>query len=153
MKKIIPLLLVALFATTFVSCSKDNEDLILGTWKITETSRTVYNHPIESHNRTTTEPTTGGYVRTLTFNEDKTCVAYYKYTDEDGVDEDSDTFTYSINGDELSIFQGYMGVRYHIDKLDSENLVLSVTEEHTYHYDIGGSTIYYEKNSIIMKKI
>ena len=70
MKKIIPLLLVALFATTFVSCSKDNEDLILGTWKITETTRTVYNHPIESHNRTTTEPTTEGYVGTLTFNED-----------------------------------------------------------------------------------
>ena len=82
MKKIIPLLLVALFATTIVSCSKDNEDLILGTWQLE--SRTFINigHPIESRNQPVTEQ---GLNLTLTFNKDKTGIVSF--------DEDTAPFT------------------------------------------------------------
>lgn len=150
MKKIIPLLLVALFATTIVSCSKDNEDLILGTWQLE--SRTFINigHPIESRNQPVTEQ---GLNLTLTFNKDKTGIVSF--------DEDTAPFTYSISGDNI-IFSMEMGLDYGkntytesyvIDKLENNEMILSYTETDWYHEGQPDEVEYNHKTSLNFKKI
>ena len=80
----------------FMSCSKDLEDAIVGSWKmVSETVTETYNG--QSHSETE-YPEEGDSV-IYTFNEDNTYTEVIIY---DGNDFTT-TGTYSINGDKLTI--------------------------------------------------
>jgi hypothetical protein len=68
MKKVFSILMVAMFATAMFSCSKDAEDLIIGTWEETEAT---YNQTINGEAQDPISMLEPGETVTITFKDDE----------------------------------------------------------------------------------
>ena len=113
--------MAAMFATAMFSCSKDAEDLIIGTWEETEVTYTE-NVNGEVRELSMLEP---GEVTTITFKDDHTFTTVYHSNDGDS---DEDGGTWSVDGDKLIIVDGDDPVAYNIDNIDKKNLTISYSE-------------------------
>ena len=121
MKKVFSILMAAMFATAMFSCSKDAEDLIIGTWEETEVTYTE-NVNGEVRELSMLEP---GEVTTITFKDDHTFTTVYHSNDGDS---DEDGGTWSVDGDKLIIVDGDDTMAYNIDNIDKKNLTISYSE-------------------------
>ncbi len=121
MKKVFSILMAAMFATAMFSCSKDAEDLIIGTWEETEVTYTE-NVNGEVRELSMLEP---GEVTTITFKDDHTFTTVYHSNDGDS---DEDGGTWSVDGDKLIIVDGDDTMAYNIDNIDKKNLTISFSE-------------------------
>lgn len=121
MKKVFSILMAAMFATAMFSCSKDAEDLIIGTWEETEVTYTE-NVNGEVRELSMLEP---GEVTTITFKDDHTFTTVYHSNDGDS---DEDGGSWSVDGDKLIIVDGDDTMAYNIDNIDKKNLTISYSE-------------------------
>lgn len=115
---------MGLAATT--SCTKDNSELILGTWVNTADTYEQY-----TFNGETEKETTPAGQATITFNENGTMTV----TAHDDVDGSIETWTvtYSVNGDNLI----WDGETFAIKQLDKKKLILEITESETWEEENG----------------
>ena len=113
--------MAAMFATAMFSCSKDAEDLIIGTWEETEVTYTE-NVNGEVRELSMLEPCE---VTTITFKDDHTFTTVYHSNDGDS---DEDGGTWSVDGDKLIIVDGDDTMAYNIDNIDKKNLTISFSE-------------------------
>lgn len=111
---------MGLAATT--SCTKDNSELILGTWVNTADTYEQYT----SFNGETEKETTPAGQVTITFNENGTMTI----TAHDDVDGSIETWidTYSVNGDNLI----WDGETFAIKQLDKKKLIFELSEPDTW---------------------
>lgn len=109
---------VAATMFAFTGCSKDYEDEIIGTWKVTSISVT---ETFNGQSHTEDETPQGEY--TLTFNEDKTVVATAV---EEGHTE-TDNGTYSIDDDTLIMTLEGETQRLAID-IDGNDMTLTLNQ-------------------------
>ena len=113
---------LAALTLSLTGCSKDPEDLIIGTWLESEITMTV----TESGRTQTESLLEEGMVVEMTMKEDNTYVTYSKYVDGD---ESTDTGTWSITDDKLTmnssddVFEFGPQV-YTIEKLTKKDLIL-----------------------------
>ena len=113
---------LAALTLSLTGCSKDPEDLIIGTWLETEITMTV----TESGRTQTEWLLEEGMVVEMTMKEDNTYVTYSKYVDGD---ESTDTGNWSITDDKLTmtssddVFEFGPQV-YTIEKLTKKDLIL-----------------------------
>ena len=113
---------LAALTLSLTGCSKDPEDLIIGTWLESEITMTV----TESGRTQTESLLEEGMVVEMTMKEDNTYVTYRKYVDGD---ESTDTGTWSITDDKLTmtssddVFEFGPQV-YTIEKLTKKDLIL-----------------------------
>lgn len=114
----------SMFALT--GCSKDYEDEIIGTWKVTSI---IVTETFNGQSHTEEETPQGEY--TLTFNEDKTVVAT---TVEEGHTE-TDNGTYSIDDDTLIMTLDGETQKLAID-IDGDDMTLTASES----FSEGGMT-------------
>ena len=121
MKIVFSILMAAMFATAMFSCSKDAEDLIIGTWEETEVTYTE-NVNGEVRELSMLEP---GEVTTITFKDDHTFTSVYHSNDGDS---DEDGGTWSVDGDKLIIVDGDDTMAYNIDNIDKKSLTISYSE-------------------------
>lgn len=104
-----------IIAVTTISCKKENEELIVGKWKITSIET------FEEDNTTLIEVNNNnnwGYV----FEENNTG---YSYTIVDGTETITSSITYSINNDTLLLYWENLNkeaMALNIKTLDNENL-------------------------------
>jgi hypothetical protein len=152
MKKTLKMLAAVVCAALTLSltgCTKDNEDLIVGTWNVVSETMIVSGSPIAEENGTFTEQIPEGYTMSMTFNKDNTGAI----TESEGDHTESEPFTYTVAGDILNIIYeeepgssyGY-SVRINIEKLDKKELILSMTEKiiHEAYDDDNGEIQEYE---------
>ena len=123
MKKILSILMIALFAITMVSCNKGNEteNLIFGKWKQTEVIST------ETVNGVTSEPVSlyePGEYSTLTFNKNHTYTSVWHTADGD-VDSKG---KWSAEGNTMTMSDNFGSKDYFIETLDDSSMVLTYTE-------------------------
>lgn len=128
---------------SLVGCSKDPEDLIIGTWD--ETS-VIYTETVDG---VTGEPISmleSGEKTTITFNEDKTYTSTYV----SNVGTSTDAGTYLIEDGKLTITANDYPISmvYTIDNIDKKDMTLTNTETWT---DDGVS--YSTTIRIVLKKI
>lgn len=111
---------MGLAATT--SCTKDNSELILGTWVNTADTYEQYT----SFNGETEKETMPAGQATITFNENGTMTI----TAHDDVDGSIETWidTYSVNGDNLI----WDGETFAIKQLDKKKLIFELSEPDTW---------------------
>lgn len=111
---------MGLAATT--SCTKDNSELILGTWVNTADTYEQYT----SFNGETEKETIPAGQATITFNENGTMTI----TAHDDVDGSIETWidTYSVNGDNLI----WDGETFAIKQLDKKKLIFELSEPDTW---------------------
>lgn len=113
---------IAALTLSLTGCTKDKEDLILGTWKVVSNTVT-YN----MGGQTETESLLDGEA-TITFKNDGTVTTWSK--DEDG-EEYTESGKWSISDDKLKLeyedseTQMMPVMTFNIDKLDKKNLELS----------------------------
>ena len=113
---------LAALTLSLTGCSKDPEDLIIGTWLETEITMTV----TESGRTQTESLLEEGMVVEMTMKEDNTYVTYSKYVDGD---ESTDTGVWSINDDKLTMTSDddmfdFGPQVYTIEKLTKKDLIL-----------------------------
>ena len=141
-------------ALTFgmTSCSDDYEDLIIGKWNVESMTETISGHPDASENGTFTETIPAGFTYTMTFNKDKSGEVYMSY----GGMTESESFTWSIDDDNLYMTQDGETDCAIISKLDKKELILSGSEkDQDYYEDETGELVpceYTVSYSIKMKK-
>ena len=116
----------AILTLCLTGCNKDPEDLIIGTWVETEITMTV----TEGGQTQTESLLEEGMVAEMTMKEDNTYVAYNKY---DNGDESTDTGTWSITDDKLTMTSSddmfdFGPQVYTIEKLTKKDLVLTQKE-------------------------
>ena len=125
MKKVFSILMAALFATAMFSCSKDAEDLIIGTWEETEATYTE-NVNGEVREFSMLEP---GETTTITFKDDHTYISVYHSNDGDS---EEDRGTWSVDGDKLIIGDGEDTMAYNIDNIDKKSMTISYSESEAF---------------------
>lgn len=120
---------VVIAALTFclTGCQKDNEDLIIGTWNVYAMSETISNATIPAMNGTHEEEMMSGMSMSLTFNNDNTGVMVTTFSLFGMNETEQDTFTYTIDGDKLTMIIKYEEGETEttvntIDKLDKKEL-------------------------------
>ena len=120
---------VAMGLATMTSCTKDNSELILGTWVNTADTYEQYT----SFNGETEKDTIPAGQATITFNENGTMTI----TAHDDVDGSIETWTdtYSVNGDNLI----WDGETFAIKQLDKKKLIFELSEPDTWEED--GQTV------------
>lgn len=143
MKSIKTLAAIAFAALTLslTGCSKDPEDLIIGTWIETEATYTEN----DNGEITTQSMLEEGESLEMTFNKDLTYTSIYHSNAGDSEEHG----TYSVSGDKLSItstieFDGESETTtevFNIDNIDKKNMTISMGEtmtfgEETYSYTI-----------------
>jgi hypothetical protein len=122
MKKVLLVLMAAFFSMAMVSCSKSNEDLIIGTWQETEVTYTEYNDGQQIRTESMLEE---GDIVKMTFKDDHT----YSLTYVSEYDESDDNGTWSIDGDKLTIVDDDYAMVYTIDKLNKKECNITYSEE------------------------
>jgi hypothetical protein len=145
MKKIL-LVCMAMVALSIViaSCSKDNDELIVGKWQITSLEggavswHTITDGSTNNSSYETVYEDDWGWV----FNADGTG---YSYEIRDGQEHEMGQFTYTI--DEETLHMPY--VDFHIEKLNSRKLRLRDRVEMT---DVDGNFLRYEYGYLNFKK-
>ncbi len=149
MKSIKTIAAIAFAALTLslTGCSKDPEDLIIGTWIETEATYTEN----DNGEITTSSMLEEGETVEMTFNKDLTYTTIYH----SNVGDSEEHGTYSISGDKLSFtstidFGGetetYTEV-YNIDNIDNKNMTISASESMTF-----GEEPYSYSIKIVFKK-
>lgn len=123
--KSIAVMLCAVLTIGLASCTKDNEDLIIGKWDVVSVTETISGHPDAEMNGTHTENFTGAYSMSITFNKDKTGIM----TDSDGHTVDNNNFTYTVDGDVLYLTSEGFTTRLTIDKLNKKEMTITASEE------------------------
>jgi hypothetical protein len=146
MKSIKTLAAIAFAALTLslTGCSKDPEDLIIGTWEETEVTYTeTYNGNTETNSMLEE-----GETAEITFNKDLTFSSIYH----SNVGDATSNGTYSIAGDKITIttvMEEDTDVEvYNIDNIDKKNMTLSISESMTYE----GETYSYSIKIVCKKK-
>ncbi len=145
MKKLAVILMAFLaVGMMMTSCTKDYEELIIGTWKVDVEAS--YNHEIITDELGTNEDTyslkeAGCESATFTFKEDGTMVVesvYDVYYDvyEDELERDVETLHYVIEDGRVIVSEEE---QYDIQELDKKNLVLHASGESTFEFSAGGS--------------
>lgn len=140
-------------------CSKDNEDLIIGTWSIYAVSETVSNATNPDMNGTTEEPMMQGMSWSMTFNKDHTGVSVMEINIFGINDKEEDAFAYIIDGDKLTVVvnteDGPETTVATIDKLDKTELWITVSgHDSDYDNDGNGNPYEYDYTSTMkMKKV
>ncbi len=109
--------MVALFVTAAVSCSKDTEDLIIGTWEVTESTYTLIVNGEVQETISTLDP---GDVYTCTYNKDHT----YNYVLHSPFGDAEDSGTWSHDDSKLTITSNGNSYVYVIDHIDKKNMSL-----------------------------
>lgn len=150
---------VVIAALTFglTGCQKDNEDLIVGTWNAYAMSETISNATIPAMNGTHEEEVMSGMSMSLTFNKDNTGVMVTTFSLFGMSETEQDTFTYTIDGDKLTMVIKYEDGETEttvstIEKLDKKELWITESghdqdwddDDNPYEYDYTG-TIKYKK--------
>ena len=120
--KAIAAIVVAAISLSLAGCTKDNEDLIIGTWQETEVTYTEYNDGQQIRTESMLEE---GDIVKMTFKDDHT----YSLTYVSEYDESEDNGTWSINGDKLTIVDDDYAMVYTIDKLNKKECNITYTEE------------------------
>ena len=138
---------IAALTLSLTGCSKDNEDLIIGTWNAYAVNETVSNATIPAMNGTTEESMMEGMAITMTFNKDNTGLMVTKFS-LFGINEtEEDAFTYTIDGDKLTMVINYAEgpetVVSTIDKLDKKELWITDTG-HDNDWDDDGNPYEYD---------
>lgn len=123
MKKLL-FLCTAMFAM-LVSCSKDYENKIVGTWNCEQETIKKTKDGVTTESTRTRED--GNEIRTMIFREDKTCSDYtmtgmVNNNEEPIVMEHS--WRYSFDDDYLVLTDDYMSMEYRIESINSSKLVL-----------------------------
>ena len=121
MKTFMAVVLAAL-TLSLTGCTKDPEDLIIGTWVETEITMTMVENG-QTHVESMLEE---GLTVEMTMKEDNTYVSLSKY--ESG-EESTDTGTWSINDDQLTMTSNddifdFGPQVYTIEKLTKKDLIL-----------------------------
>lgn len=151
-------IVIAAMTLSLTGCTKDNEDLIIGTWNVTSMSETISGHPDATQNVTHTEAVPEGYTMTFTFNKDNTGKML-----ESGYGESEESpFTYIVRDDKLDLTIREDGsslaftFTFDIEKLDKKEMIISMTENENDEYeDENGEwheVQYTEKMAYNMKK-
>lgn len=122
MKKVFSILMVAMFATAMFSCSKDAEDLIIGTWEETEAT---YNQTINGEAQDPISMLEPGETVTITFKDDHTFTSVYHSNEGDG---EEDGGSWSVDDDKLTMTDGFGTMTYHIDNIDKKSMSLTYSE-------------------------
>lgn len=139
---------LAALTLSLTGCSKDPEDLIIGTWTETEATYTE----TDNGETTTRSMLEEGETVEMTFNKDLTYTTIYH----SNIGDSEEHGTYSISGDKLSFtstidFGGesetYTEV-YNIDNIDKKSMTLSMGESMTN----GEETYSYSVNIVFKKK-
>lgn len=125
----------AVMAFALISCDKDNEKMIVGTWDV-QYQTAVY----EGEDSTRIYPCEAGEIWYYGFNEDNT--GYISHTYEPG-DTDYMDFTYSVSDNILSITHPEYPVKgatthtntihFLIEKMTKNELVLLMLNRHDLH--------------------
>lgn len=159
MKKSLKTLAAVVFAAlTFclTGCQKDNEDLIIGTWNAYAMSETISNATIPAMNGTHEEEVMSGVSMSITFNKDNTGVMVTTFSLFGMNETEQDTFTYTIDGDKLTMTINYEDGETEtmvttIEKLDKKELW--VTESgHDQDWDDDGNPYEYDYTSTMKCK-
>ena len=158
-KSLKTLVAVVIAALTFglTGCQKDNEDLIVGTWNAYAMSETISNATNPAMNGTHEDELMSGMSMTLTFNKDNTGVMVTTFSLFGMNETEQDTFTYTIDGDKLTMVIKYEDGETEttvstIEKLDKKELWITESghdqdwddDDNPYEYDYTG-TIKYKK--------
>lgn len=135
--KAIAAIVVAAISLSLAGCTKDNEDLIIGTWNVTSLTETISGHPDASMNGTHTESVPAGFTMTFVFNKDNTGKML-----ESGYGESEESpFTYIVRDDKLDLTVREEGsslaftVTFDIEKLDKKEMIISMTENENDEYE------------------
>lgn len=122
MKKVLSILVIALFATAMVSCNKEKntEKLIIGKWQETEIIGTTTIDGVAGEPESLLEP---GETTVITFNKDHT---YSSLWTTDG-GEVASNGTWSVKDNTLTMTSQSIITECNIDDLDKNNMVLSYT--------------------------
>ena len=155
MKSLKTLAAVAFAALTLslTGCSKDPEDLIIGTWDETEITVTsiISGSPIEDENGTFTDSMLEeGQTAEMTMNKDYTYVSYSKYATGE---ESTDHGTWSIADNKLTMTSsddefGFGPQVYTIETLTKNDMILTMSES----YSESGMNMSYEIKIVCKKK-
>ena len=143
MKKVLSILVIALFAIAMVSCNKekDTEKLIIGQWQETEVIGTTTINGVTGEPESMLEP---DETTVITFKKDHT---YSSLWTTDG-GEVASKGTWSVQDNTLTMTSESISTECNIDELDKNNMVLS------YHESSVESGISYSTLVVIkMKKI
>lgn len=130
-------IVIAAMTLSLTGCTKDNEDLIIGTWNVTSISETISGHPDATQNGTHTEAIPEGYTMTFVFNKDNTG----KMTQSGHGESEESDFTYIVRDDKLDLTIRDEGsslaftVTFDIDKLDKKEMIISMTENEVDEYE------------------
>ena len=100
----------------FTACSKDNEDLIVGKWNVTSVTQ----------DNETYSPSTYGMTMTFEFTEDGTVTETFDMDFMGETEHDSETGTYSVDGDKLVMTVDDETLSGTITNLDKKVLEISV---------------------------
>ena len=151
--KSLAVIFVAAATLVLSGCTKDAEDLIIGTWKAVSNTTTISGHPDASMNTSHTETFPANVTLQLTFNKDKTGTVYESF----GNHSESSDFTYSVADDILYIttedgdLEG-LASKLTIESVDKKELTISNTYKTWDEYD-GEEFEYNEKMTIVLNKI
>ena len=136
-------------------CSKDNEDLIIGTWDVYAISETISNATIPAMNGSAEESVMDGMSMSLTFNKDNTGLMVTEFNLFGVNEKEENTFTYTVDGDKLSMVINYGDFTKTevstIDKLDKKELWITGSG-HDSDYDDDGNAYEYDYVSTIKLK-
>ena len=127
MKSIKTLAAIAFAALTLslTGCSKDPEDLIIGTWEVTSMTMSLTSSEAPDQPWTETVTPENGESTVLTFAKDNTVTIVD--TESDGHYE-TETGTYSVNDHTLTMtFEGDSET-YTISNIDKKNMTISASE-------------------------
>lgn len=122
MKKLLSVLVIALFAIAMVSCNKEKntEKLIIGKWQQTEVTGTATVNGVTGEPISMLEP---DETSVITFNKDHT---YTSLWTTDGSEVESKG-TWSVKDNTLTMMSESISTECNIDDLDKKNMVLSYT--------------------------
>jgi hypothetical protein len=123
MKKLLSILVIALFAIAMVSCNKEKntEKLIIGKWQETEVIGTTTINGVAGEPVSMLEP---DETTVITFNKDHT---YSSLWTTDGGEVESKG-TWSVKDNTLTMTSESISTECNIDDLDKNNMVLSYSE-------------------------
>ena len=142
MKKRISFMLMALVAMSmfFGACKKDNADLILGTWNING-DKTYAIEAYDDMADTAYLSDEQGALASLTFYADGNAIA--KTTGENG-NEETMSFTYTVNENALVWNIDGEAMSFTIDKLTKKELIFGSIEQQEFDGHVMKMTIHFE---------
>ena len=123
---------------TLTGCSKDPEDLIIGSWDVTSMIFSISGLPVAEENGTYTETFGSEYNQTanLTFNKDGSGTAISTYTENGRTETETSSFSYTVDDKKLTITMNgeSRGAVYNIDEISKKEITISASETYSDEY-------------------